>query len=96
MLVLRSIKRYSILCEWPIRPVIVRRRSSHATVRLKKCLGTVIAVALLFAFSGCIHLPPDVAAEFTPPDLKSPNNFAFPAAHPEKQRRESPDYRGPE
>jgi hypothetical protein len=51
----------------------------------------VIAVGLLFAFSGCIHLPPDVAAEFAPPDLKRPNNFTFPAAHSEKQSQESPD-----
>jgi hypothetical protein len=91
MLVLRSFKRYSILCEWLIRPVIVMRHSSHAAVRLKKCLGMVIAVGLLFAFSGCIHLPPDVAAEFAPPDLKRPNNFTFPAAHSEKQSQESPD-----
>lgn len=35
----------------------------------------VWALAAALALAGCVHLPPDVAAELTPPDGDRPNHF---------------------
>lgn len=38
--------------------------------------GAFAALVLCLATAGCMHLPPEVEAELSPPDGKRPNNYA--------------------
>ena len=60
---------------------------------MNRLLRPLLPVLTLFALTGCMHLPPEVAEELSPPDGRRPNHYAIidgPAAADTGEPAESP------